>query len=165
MKNGIKFWKSKIWLSNRYKRGNSLVWKRNHLVISFPCLFATQERTKAFSSPAARCPLGNISTWGRFEHSQFAPSYIMLAHLLVRENVATNIDALEVLGCPISEVISSTGTLSGNYCTQTERNKIHFHQLKYRNGVYKHKASALWKKRGGKKLRKKHHGFKMIKAL
>lgn len=32
-----------------------------------------------------------------------------------------------------------------HYCTQTERNRIHFHQLKHRSWIYKHKASNSWK--------------------
>jgi len=41
--------------------------------------------------------------------------------MLVQENVPTNTEALEVLGCPISEVISSIGTLPGNYCTDRQK--------------------------------------------
>lgn len=56
-----------------------------------------------------------------------------------------------------------------HYCTQTERNRIHFPQLKHRSWIYKHKASNSWKwkkRRGqGGRGREKHHGFKMIKAL
>jgi len=45
----------------------------------------------------------------------------LLAYMLVQENVPTNTEALEVLGCPISEVISSIGTLPGNYCTDRQK--------------------------------------------
>lgn len=133
------------------------VWE-SHLVTRFSCLFATLERRKPFGSPAARWSPGQ----------QLALSCVMLAHLLVWENITANTEVLEVLGCPITEVISSTGTLASTIALRQKETEYIFisWNTEAESINVKHLIPESERKEGGGGGGAgKHHGFKTIKAL